>query len=299
MNYKSSFLAATIAIGFLGACSNDNGNEGAKHSKYITVSTGIGQMTRVSTLDDSSQAFDEGDQISIYAWTGDAATIPAAADRVVNNSINTLTAGAWVPNPQMLWKNTSDAHYFLSIYPATTEPLNDLTAVDYTLDPTNEEKSDMLVATNLTGIKNTLAPVPLVFDHVMGRMVVSLTFRNQFGGIPAVQAVTVKNMATRATVNCLAKTVAAEAGNTIDLSLPRLTGTQQYASVAIPGSAPRTIVIGIDGKDYTYTHTSDIAIESGKLTTVSLIVGRDSVSLGSVSINTWQQGTEISGGEAL
>lgn len=299
MNYKSSFLAATIAVGLLGACSNDNDNEGAKHSKYITVSTSIGQMTRVTTLENGSQAFAEGDEISIYAWTGDAATIPAAGDRVVNNSINKLTAGAWVATPQMLWKNTTDAHYFLSIYPATTEPLADLTAVPYTLDPNNEEKSDMLVATNLTGLKNSVAPVPLVFDHMMGRMIVSLSFRNQFGGTPTVQSVKVKDMATRATVNCLAKSVAPVAGNTIDLTLPHLAGTQQYASVAIPGSGARSIVIDIDGKDYTYTHPSDIAIETGKLTTVSLIVGRDSVSLGSVSINTWEQGTEISGGEAL
>lgn len=297
---RKAILAAIITVGLFGACHHDHsGKESEKHSKYITVSTSIGKLARVSTLDDGSQAFAQGDKISIYAWTGSAAAIPAGADRVVNNSVNTLSGEAWTADPQMLWKNTTDAHYFLSIYPSTAEPVADLTSMPYTLNPADQEQSDLLVATNLAGTVNTSAPVPLIFDHVMGRLVVNLAFRNQFGGVPAVESVKVKGVATRATVDCLGKTVFPEAGSEADITLPRVGTAMQYASVAIPGGGVRTIVVGIGGKDYTYTHGGEIAVESGKFTTVSLIVGRDSVSLGSVSINSWQPGAEISGGEAL
>lgn len=304
MNFKGLISAAAIAIvavGIFDSCdSGEARNFMSKRSKYITVSTGIGEFTRVHTLDDGSQEFEQGDQISVYAWTGDSTKAPAAADRVVNNSINTYTGNSWTAVPQMLWKNFNDAHYFIGLYPHTDAAVANLEAMPYTLDAANQEQSDLLVATNLAGIKNTIAPVPLLFDHVMGRMVVSLSFRNQFDGIPAVQGVTLKNVATQATVNCLTKSVAANtAAGAADISLPRLAnGQQQYASVLIPGGGARSVVIAIDGKDYTYTHSSEIAVESGKVTTVSLIVGRDSVSLGSVSINNWKEGTQI-GGEAL
>ena len=50
--------------------------------------------------------------------------------------------------------------------------------------------------------------------------------------------------------------------------------------------------------DDTPTTSKYIALESGKYTTVNLIVGRNEVTLGSVSINNWLEGSSINGGEA-
>ena len=50
--------------------------------------------------------------------------------------------------------------------------------------------------------------------------------------------------------------------------------------------------------DDTPTTSKYIALVSGKYTTVNLIVGRNEITLGSVSINNWLEGTNISGGEA-
>ena len=75
---KTVFLTAMVATAFitLASCDNDNDSTAAK---YITVSTSIGDMTRVATNDDGSQSFENGDQISVFAWTGDATVAPAAA----------------------------------------------------------------------------------------------------------------------------------------------------------------------------------------------------------------------------
>ena len=72
----------------LGSCSADENGIGGETSKYITVSTSIGNMTRVATDENGGQKFEDGDEISVYAWTGDPAGDPETSERVVNNAIN-------------------------------------------------------------------------------------------------------------------------------------------------------------------------------------------------------------------
>lgn len=105
---KKTYLFALMAMVLtLGSCSDNENGIGGETSKYITVSTSIGNMTRVATDEKGGQTFEEGDEISVYAWTGDATVAPETRERVVNNAINKLTNGSWISNPQMLWKNTA------------------------------------------------------------------------------------------------------------------------------------------------------------------------------------------------
>ena len=287
------FALAALTLGFTG-CSDDS-NDSNGTSKYITVSTQI--KTRMGTNASGTQIFTNGDQISVYAWTGDASSVPAADGRVVDNSINTLSGDKWTAAPQMLWKNTTDKHYFIGVYPKNDASVADLTAGDYTLDVTNQEKSDLLVACRLNGITSENNPVLLSFDHVMAKLIVNLQYRNQWGGTPTVESVTVNNAATTAKVNYLTRSVTASDTRS-NVALPVTTANEKYTSIFIPQTDVKSIAIRINGKDYTYTNNAGINLESGKITTVNLIVGRDEITLGEVSINDWTQGTEISGGEA-
>ena len=84
---KNYFLLALAAMTLaLGSCSNDNNENGSEASKYITVSTSIGNMTRIAANDKGAQTFTEGDEISVYAWTGDSGVAPAVGKRVVDNA---------------------------------------------------------------------------------------------------------------------------------------------------------------------------------------------------------------------
>jgi hypothetical protein len=67
----------------------------------------------------------------------------------------------------------------------------------------------------------------------------------------------------------------------------------------VPQSTFQVITVNIDGKQYTYNNDKAISLESGKITTVNLIVGRDKITAKSVTINDWQEGETINGGEAL
>ena len=293
------FVLMTMALA-LGSCSDNENGIGGETSKYITVSTSIGNMTRVATDANGDQTFEEGDEISVYAWTGDATTVPAATGRVVDNAINKLTKGAWISTPQMLWKNNRDKHYFIGVYP--TKAISDLTAGEYAFDETKQVESDLLVAVNTDGITaEGKQAVPLTFTHVMAKLVVNLTYKNQWGTEgPTVDKVVVGNAAKKATVNYLTKVVtpSAVAEDKADFDMPALTANKQYASIIIPQDGVQKIIIVIDGKKFIYNNGTPFKFESGKITTINLEVGRDVIKLGDVNISDWGSTGEPIKGEA-
>ena len=302
MRTKTYLFALMAMVLTLGSCSDNENGIGGETSKYITVSTSIGNMTRVATDANGGQTFEEGDEISVYAWTGDATVAPETRERVVNNAINKLTNGSWVSTPQMLWKNNRDKHYFIGVYP--TAAISDLSAGEYTFDETKQVESDLLVAVNKDGLSyNVDEPqtVPLTFTHVMAKLVVNLTYKNQWGTEgPTVDKVAVGNAAKKATVNYLTKVVtpSAVAEDKADFDMPVLTANKKYASIIIPQDGVQKISITIGGKDFIYDNGTPFKFESGKITIVNLEVGRDVIKLGDVNISDWGSTGEPIKGEA-
>lgn len=300
---KKTYLIALMAMALtLGSCSNNEDGIGGETSKYITVSTSIGNMTRVATDANGGQTFEEGDEISVYAWTGAPTVAPETSERVVDNAINKLTNGAWVATPQMLWKNNRDKHYFIGVYP--TAAISDLSAGEYTFDVNKQTESDLLVAVNKDGLSysaDAQQTVPLTFTHVMAKLVVNLTYKNQWGADgPTVEKVVVGNAAKKATVNYLTKVVtpSAVAEDKADFDMPALTANKQYASIIIPQDGVQKITITIGGKDFIYDNGTPFKFESGKITTVNLEVGRDVIKLGDVNISGWGSTGDPIKGEA-
>ena len=300
---KKTYLFTLMAMALtLGSCSDNENGIGGETSKYITVSTSIGNMTRVATDEKGGQTFEEGDEISVYAWTGDATVAPETRERVVNNAINKLTNGSWVSTPQMLWKNNRDKHYFIGVYPISA--ISDLSAGEYAFDETKQTESDLLVAVNKDGLSYNVdeqQTVPLIFTHVMAKLVVNLTYKNQWGTEgPTVDKVAVGNAAKKATVNYLTKVVtpSAVAEDKADFDMPALTANKQYASIIIPQDGVQKITITIGGKDFIYDNGTPFKFESGKITIVNLEVGRDVIKLGDVNISDWGSTGDPIKGEA-
>ena len=300
---KKTYLFALMAMVLtLGSCSDNENGIGGETSKYITVSTSIGNMTRVATDANGGQTFEEGDEISVYAWTGDATTVPAATGRVVDNAINKLTKGSWISTPQMLWKNNRDKHYFIGVYP--TKAISDLTAGEYAFDETKQVESDLLVAVNKDGLSYNVdeqQTVPLTFTHVMAKLVVNLTYKNQWGTEgPTVDKVVVGDAVKSATVNYLTKVItpSAVAEDKANFDMPALTANKQYASIIIPQDGVQKITVVIGGKNFIYDNGTPFKFESGKVTTVNLEVGRDIIKLGDVNISDWGSTGEPIKGEA-
>lgn len=282
------FIIAAAGVMALIACNRENS---LQESKTITIQASIGAVSKVTTTGNTAK-FDDGDKITLYAWTGDKTAVPAK--RVVDGISNTLYSTVWLPDQAMLWADMVTPHYFLGIYPTRT--VTDFKADAFTIKPDDYQASDLLVATNTQGLKATDAAVDMVFDHVAAKLFVNLTFRNQWDTDPTVSSVTVTAKKS-GTVDYLAKTITAtanEAAAPIELNKDK---NEAWSGLQVPQNV-RSITITIDGKNYVFTHTDDIPLEGGKFTTVNLIVGRDKIDLGNVSISNWKEGTTINGGEA-
>lgn len=268
-------MAATMS-----SCNKDN--EAPEVSKYITIDAGVGSLTRAT-----STAFETNDKVSIYAWTGSNTAVQTPL--VVDNALNTYDGTKWTAVPQMLWKDNTTAHYFLGVYP--TKAITDFTADTYATTP------DLLVATVLDeGRKATAGIVPMMFDHVMAKLTVNLTFRSEFGTtLPTVESVTV-NAQPGAVVNYLTKTATAD-GSAVEVAMTVITTNTAYSQVVSPQSI-NNITINIADQPYVYNNATGFALATGKIQTVNLIVGRDKIELGSMSINDWATGDTIDDGEA-
>lgn len=296
MKTKYYIFALAAMTMTLGSCSDSENTTGTEAPKSITVSTSIGKMTRITTDEKGAQAFSEGDEISVYAWTGSADKVPAAAERVVNNAINKLTDKVWVATPQMLWKNNLDQHYFIGIYP--TKNVDNLTADTYTFNAENQLASDLLVAVNVKGLsytKDAKDAVKLDFTHVMAKMVVNLTYKNQWGGTPTVKNVVVSDAVKEATINNLTKAVTPTTTAQADFEVPATVANTQYVSVLIPQNGIQKLAITIGDKTFIYDNGTPFNFESGKITTINLEVGRDQVILDEVKISDWENGSTFKG----
>lgn len=297
---KRTLLPLTILALLLASC--DKGSSSGQDEEaptYISVEAQVGAMTRATTTGNST-VFDEGDKLSLYAWTDNQNTTPQSF--VVDGVSNTLTNGKWVPEQEMLWQDMVTLHYFLGIYP--TRRVENLAADPFTLDDTDYEKSDLLYALVPTGMKATENPVPLIFDHAMAKLYVNMNFRTQWDGTPNITACKAK-AANSCSINYLAKeiTPTADADATVTLTAQPVADNDNFAAkyraLMIPQTGFRTVTITIDGKNYTYTHNEDIPLVSGKFTTLNLIIGRNKIEIGTVSINEWAEGETIDGGQAM
>ena len=296
MNKNIILLFAAAAILLLSGCAKE---PGLVEAGSITIEASVGQMTKVQYgTDGKSTNFTAGDKIAVYGWTGVATAVPAT--RVVDGVVNTLgTDGKWTPESPMLWKPGLVEHYFLGVYPV--HAIADFTADEYTLDPADYAASDLLIGTNLGGVKASQGPVLLTFDHAMAKLVVNLKFRSQWDAAPAVGNVTV-SAKTKATVDYLTKTVSAkddasEVGLSAESSAPDGYAIT-YSGLQVPQEGVRTVKVTIGTQKFVYEAAADIPLVSGQYTTMGLIVGKDKIELSGISVCDWTAGGNILEGEA-
>lgn len=293
MKHYKILLSAAISVLALFSCAKEKGGTEPAARSAITIEASIGTPTKV-TYNGDAASFAAGDQVSLYAWMGSATEIPAK--KVVNGVVNTFNGTAWTPATQMLWSPVKENHYFLGVYPA--KYITNFTADAYTLG------ADLMIATELNGIpfQENAAPVALTFTHAMARLDVNLKFRNQWAELPTVTSVaaTAKNQFA---VNYLTKAVTAS-GTATQVPVQALATAasghdKSFSGMQVPQDGVTTVTVVIGGQSFVFTAAEPIALESGKITTLNLFVGKDKIELGSVSVAPWIENTPIAGGEAL
>lgn len=289
---KQFVFSACMVCCALGAASC-TGDDGEDIPKYIAIDATIEQgMTRAVT-NGNSMTFEPGDRLSLYVWTS-ASYAVNTEHMIVNGVVNTLADnGTWTPESQMLWADIQSRHYFLGIYPERT--VTDFEADPYRLTG-NYETDDLLAGSDLTGMTPVSNKVGLVFDHLMAKLRVNLIFRNEFEGNIAGATVTCQ-AADGCTINYLSRNCTP--GEPARVALSSVTPVQGYdqtwQGIMIPQEGFRQITVTIEGKNFTYTHPTDITLMRGNITTASLIIGRNLIELGSVKIDGWESEYNLDG----
>jgi len=293
---KLSILA--LALSILAVSCNKEAGKGdpGGAAGEIRVSATVNGITKATTQG-AVTTFDDGDQLSLYVWTGDNTAVPASP--WINGEVNTYNweTKKWNPANLMLWQNGTDAHYFLGVFPARA-------ITNFTADPYeqtgNYGKDDLLVGTILgDGVKPSVAPVPLTMDHLMAQLKVTLTLRNQWSGDPEVH-VLVKAAAT-GTVDYLSKTITP--GNDIVTFGFGGLGEGFQSTLIIPQEGVKEITVTVNGTKYVYTHPTSIPLTKGHVTTLPLVVGKDAIVLADegITFEEWTAGElpEGLGGDAV
>ena len=259
----------------------------------MTVTASIGDLTKVTTTG-AKTTFDKGDQLSLYAWTGSEKEVTGPL--VVDGVVNTFDGEVWTPATQMLWKNAKENHYFIGISPA--HKVVSFTADEFVLNPAEYAASDLLLANDLSGQKVTKDlepnPVSLTFSHALAKLNVHLKFRSQWAATPTVTSVATTAMDCYK-VNYLTKAVTAY-GDVAQVQLQPLTTTPQgyalsFSGLQVPQDGVKEITIMIGGKPFVYEAAEPIVLESGKITNIGLIVGREELFLDKTSVEDWTEGT--------
>ena len=309
---KKFITIAAVALSFA-ACSNDDGI--AYTNEEIKIKTTIGTMTKTALDDKNATQFVAGDQFVLYAWDGTFSTTNTPWINGVNITLG--TDNKWVPASQILWKTETTAHDFLGIYPSSIITTGaQLDNVSYTFDDNGAVIANDILRAYSPAVKmpedNVLT---LPFKHIMAKLKVNLTFRNQWDTAPTVTSVA-GNLASSATINFYTDAVTPVIGTTQSsrtltaMTTPATGYTYSYEIIAAPGDNKfNKIVITIDGKTYTYTYSpantndpNNLSLITGKITTVNLIVGRNKVDLdmdgsGSqgITISDWTDNQNYSG----
>ena len=291
---KIASLATTAALLVLAAC---NGLDPVRPDSAlpITIKAGIGVPTRATTTGDSEK-FDTGDKVLLYVWTGGASAVPAQP--LVNGVEHELQAdGSWKPASPIYWQDNASAHYFLGVFPARS--ISDFKADSFTLKADDYVASDLLVATELSGLTASNGPVKLNFKHMMAKFQLNLSYSNEFDAVPAGTTAAASDVAVSCTVDYLAASVTP--GTKGSVALTKLAtaaagSAESHSALMIPQAGFRTVTLVVGGKTYVYTHPSDLTLTSGKTTVLNLLVGRDRIELGSMTIADWtSQGDPVQG----
>lgn len=286
---KKTFAFAALAI-TLAACSSDDNI--AYTNEEIKIHTTIGSMTR-TVLDGNSTKFVANDELRLYAWDG---TLSATSSPWINGvAVKLNSENKWVPASQILWKTAETAHDFLAVYPSSlVNSLSDLTTCSYTMkDDGNVIDNDILRAYSPAVKMPADNTLNLPFKHLMAKIQVNLKFRTQWETTPTVTSVT-GSLAKAANINFISNGIspdrlaAATPSRAFTVKATPATGyVYSYEIIAVPDDPDfKTINIAIDNNTYTFEYTdpnnggqSSIALESGKVTTINLIVGHNKVEL--------------------
>ena len=230
-----------------------------------------------------------------------------------NNVVMKYEKGKWVAyesadenaaKKQLLWEG-SEGNVTVT---AATFPLP-TNATSYTLSAnTNQSTADAVKASDhLYYYSNAVKPsengtISIPFDHIMSKLEITVTLRTQYGASenPITSAIAFGS-ATSATYSHAGETPWSNYNSAVsDISLcpsgsySAAERTATYEAIFIPQNIAAStfgVKVKIGDKTYTWKSANAVTFEGGKKYTLNLTLGKDELTLNTLSVSNWNEET--------
>lgn len=288
----TKYMGAFAVIAMLAACSTDDeqsANIAANEVKIAATVGGNSIFTRSNPLGTKAEqeSFNENDAISV---TTEGKTVVYTKNK----------AGQWAnANDYLVW--TGNAQTFEACYPGnSTNSISEGHIEADQSDITKIAQSDYMTCTeNVTKIPDT-RQLTLNFERQTARVIVKVSaFGNEFDGLnPTLSAVEVYSKL---------KVPAGESDSYVGIQACKKDNV--FYALVSPGSANSTekflkLTVTYNDGEGNPTQTKELyvtgipALEKAKSYTYDVKIGKDKVTIGSVSVADWGNGDAIKGGDA-
>lgn len=295
---KANILATAALATLLAACSNDSDvfNTPDYADTPIGLNVNVGPMATRAGYEQG--ALTEG-SFGLYLTTegtNDDSRYNCKNLEVIYNNGWTIQGG------QLLWKS-NDATVTYYAYLPYTGTVGDAASYAFTVK-TDQSTEDNVKASDLlwTG-QQTATPgtaLDITFKHALSKLNVTLTKGTELENGLTFTSVTLSNCATATTVNLTDGTVGTATNSGQTITLYAATENKQYECIFVPQTFAQSLkveITGNNGKVYTFTSNKDLTFASGEEYTLNLTVGRDKVTTGTISAESW--GDEQQGGDLV
>lgn len=294
---KANILATAALATLLAACSNDSDvfNTPDYADTPIGLNVNVGPMATRAGYEQG--ALTEG-SFGLYLTT--EGTNSDERYNCTNREVK-YDNGWTIQGEQLLWKS-NDAKVTYNAYMPRTHVYNEY-SYTFTVQ-TDQSNENNVKASDLlwTGGRQDATPgtaLDINFKHALSKLNVTLTKGTELEGGLTFTSVKLSNCATEIVVNLLEGTFGNTTNSGQTITLYATTENEQYECILVPQTFAQSLKVEItdkNGKVYTFTSNKDLTFASGEEYTLNLTVGRDKVTTGTISAESWdneQQGGDL------
>ena len=292
-------MIATAALAtLLAACSNDSDvfNTPDYADTPIGLNVNVGPMATRAGYEQG--ALTEG-SFGLYLTT--EGTNSDERYNCTNREVR-YESGWTIQGEQLLWKS-NDATVTYYAYLPYTETVSDAVNYAFTVQ-TDQSTEDNVKASDLlwTGGRQDATAgkaLDINFKHALSKLNVTLTKGSELEDGVTFTLVKLSNCATATTVNLTDGTTGNTTNSGQTITLYAATPDEQYECILVPQTFAQSLKVEItdnNGKVYTFTSNRDLTFASGEEYTLNLTVGRDKMTTGTISAESWdneQQGGDL------
>ncbi len=294
---KANILATAALATLLAACSNDSDVFNTPDYADTPIGLNVNVSPMATRAGYEQGALTEG-SFGLYLTT--EGTNSDERYNCTNREVK-YDNGWTIQGEQLLWKS-NDATVTYYAYLPYTGIVSDDTKYAFTVqtDQSNENnvKASDLLWTGGRQDATAGKALDINFKHALSKLNVTLAKGSELDEGVTFKSVTLSNCATTTTVNLFEGTF----GNTTNsqtITLYATTENKQYECILVPQTFAQSLKVEItdkNGKVYTFTSNKDLTFASGEQYTLNLTVGRDKVTTGTISAESWdneQQGGDL------